>query len=372
MYLTVIWGGFLIRLRFHFSIFFIILSFSLTGLASDTNYMFGWSHLDDTELKIPRGGTSSGPDVQFDDEKSEYWIKLQEKKGSSFEKDKLAILAMQGEFKANFDFMETMGFVSNYKPQKPYQSWGTEFVIAIEEKEDFISLQHIMVMFFEQEDGTISKPVVMKHWRQDWKYEDDKLNSYIGNNTWAENHLSFNQRKGTWSQSVYQVDDSPRYQAYGKWTHYKNFSSWTSKETWRVLPRRETTIRNDYDLIIGTNIHTITPDGWVHEQNNKKVILGEQKLVLAKEIGLARYQRIRDFDWRAGKIFWKNTNIFWQEVRKKWQERLSSSKKVTIIQEVKGRYLFMKFFQLARSYENGDKKAIDKINNVISEHTRIK
>jgi hypothetical protein len=44
--------------------------------------------------------------------------------------------------------------------------------------------------------------------------------------------------------------------------------------------------------MIGTNIQTITPTGWVHEQNNKKVIT-ENQAVLAKEIGIARYERIK-------------------------------------------------------------------------------
>ena len=35
-------------------------------------------------------------------------------------------------------------------------------------------------MYFKQEDGSISDPVVMKHWRQDWKYEDSEINTYIG------------------------------------------------------------------------------------------------------------------------------------------------------------------------------------------------
>ena len=30
-------------------------------------------------------------------------------------------------------------------------------------------------------------------------------------------------KRDTWSQSAYQVDDTPRYQSYGKWTHSENF-----------------------------------------------------------------------------------------------------------------------------------------------------
>ena len=159
----------------------------------------------------PIGGTSIGPDVDLDKNPNPLWVQIQDENLNKFEKDRLAILAMQGEHKVNFDFMETMGFVENYTPQKPYQSWGTEFVTVIEDEKNFISLQHIMVMFFEQDDGTVSDPVVVKHWRQDWKYQDKYISEFVGNNTWNKQKLTWNQRKGNWSQAVYQVDDSPRY-----------------------------------------------------------------------------------------------------------------------------------------------------------------
>ena len=76
---------------------------------------------------------------------------------------------------------------------------------------------------------------------------------------WEKNKISWSKKRETWSQSVYQVDDSPRYQSYGKWVHTENFSSWTSNETWRQLPRREYSVRDDYDVIIGFNTQTITP-----------------------------------------------------------------------------------------------------------------
>ena len=49
------------RIFFFISIFFSQLSFS-----SDSNYVFGWTQLDNPDLMTPRGGTSSGPDVDLD------------------------------------------------------------------------------------------------------------------------------------------------------------------------------------------------------------------------------------------------------------------------------------------------------------------
>jgi hypothetical protein len=87
---------------------------------------------------------------------------------------------------------------------QPYQSWATEYVKVIEDEKDFISLQHITVMYFKQADGETSEPMVMKHWRQDWKYEDSVINTYAGNNTWVYNRIPSNKKTGSWSQSVYQ------------------------------------------------------------------------------------------------------------------------------------------------------------------------
>ena len=346
--------------------FFITIFFSQLSFSSDSNYVFGWTQLDNPDLMTPRGGTSSGPDVDLDKTPNPLWKEIQNDELTKFEKDRLAILAMQGEHKINFDFMETMGFAEDYIPPKPYQSWGTEFVIAVEDEKDFISLQHIMVMFFEQDDGTTSDPIVVKHWRQDWKYQDNSINEFVGENTWERKNLSYSERKGTWSQTVYQVDDSPRYEGFGEWKHFANSSSWTSNETKRPLPRREATIRDDYDIVIGTNIHTITPNGWVHEQNNNKATLDNK--VIAKEIGLARYQRIENFDWSAGYTYWDETSDFWKKVREVWSEKIEKQKKIKVNSDVGGNILFARLFGLADDYKNGNLDAIEKIETTIDEH----
>tara|TARA_B100000787_G_scaffold167370_1_gene154037 strand:- start:98 stop:1168 length:1071 start_codon:yes stop_codon:yes gene_type:complete len=351
-------------------LFIILLLISSITLGKGSNYIFGWSHLNDPDLNIPRGGTSNGPEVILDTEPHTLWKQLQNTDLTKFEKDRLSILSMAGKYRVYFDFMETMGFVENYHPKQPYQSWATEFVEVIEEEKYFISLQHTIVMYYKQEDGLISDPVVMKHWRQDWQYEDNIINKYIGNKTWERNKISWSQKKGTWSQSVYQVDDSPRYQSYGKWIHSVNFSSWSSNETWRQLPRREYSVRDDYDVLIGINTQTITPTGWVHEQNNKKVLLNKGHEVLAKEIGIARYERIKDFNWEAGNEYWDKTDVFWRAVRSAWNKKLNNSKIFKLQNEVDGEILFSKLFMLADQYAKGDTEVISSIQAIVDTHSR--
>ena len=348
-------------------IFFIItVFFSQLSFGNNKDYVFGWTQLNNPDLMMPRGGTSSGPDVDLDEKPNPFWKQIQNTELTKFEKDRLAILSMQGEYKINFDFMETMGFVENYIPSKPYQSWGTEFVIAVENDKDFISLQHIMVMFFEQDDGTTSDPIVVKHWRQDWKYQDKYISEFVGNDTWKKQNLKWNQRKGTWSQTVYQVDDSPRYEGFGEWKHFANSSTWISNETKRPLPRREATIRDDYEIVIGTNIHTITPNGWVHEQNNNKATLDNE--VVAKEIGIARYQRIENFDWSAGKSYWDKTEAFWKKVRDLLSEMIEESKIIKVKSNIDGNILFSRLFGLANDYKDGNLQSINSIEIIIDEH----
>ena len=347
----------------------VLLLISFSAIAKEPNYIFGWTHLQNSDLKTPRGGTTVGPDVTLDNQVSKFWNQLQNPNLSKFEKDRLAILAMQGKYRVYFDFMETMGFVKNYQPKRPYQSWATEFVEVVDEEKNFISLQHIIVMYFKQEDGSISDPVVMKHWRQDWKYEDSVINTFNGKETWVKNRVTWSEKKGTWSQSAYQVDDTPRYQSYGKWTHSENFSSWTGQETWRPLPRREFSIRDDYDVLIGFNIQTITPTGWVHEQNNKKVILKQNNIVLAKELGIARYERIKDFDWRAGIDYWDKTHIFWRAVRGAWNKKIDNSVNFRLKKEVDGEILFSKLFTMADQYSNGQLEVINYVQEIIKKYS---
>src|SRR5690606_5653234 len=110
-------------------------------------------------------------------------------------------------------------------------------------------------------------------WRQIWTYEDTRVTEFRGLNRWKTRHLSPEEARGTWTQMVTNVDNSPRYEGWGKWEHANGVSSWTSAPTNRPLPRREYSKRKDYDVLIGVNRHVLTPAGWAHEQDNTKLDL---------------------------------------------------------------------------------------------------
>ena len=305
-------------------------------------FTYSWQFHNDSELS-PRGGTSKGPETTKLSDVNPSWLELQKPGLSNFEKDRMAILSMAGEYRASFDFIETIGFAENYSPQKPYQSWGTEFIFVVENRENFISLQHILVMTVQNPDGKMSKPMTMKHWRQDWSYEDSQLNVYQGNNVWRMEQLSADSVQGHWTQAVYQVDDSPRYEGFGKWKHHSGASFWLSSETSRPVPRRETSVRRDYDYLLGTNRHTITPTGWTQEEDNLKVKIGEnqanslpERVVIAREAGLNRYERIIGFDFSPARDFWEKTNPFWGKVRAKWNNLLDQNDQYQLVKGAGG------------------------------------
>ena len=71
---------------------------------------------------------------------------------------------------------------------------------------------------------------------------------------------------------MYEVNDAPRYCGTGRWNHRYGVATWTSDRTWRPLPRREYTKRDDYNALNVENRHTIVAGGWTHEQDNTKVV----------------------------------------------------------------------------------------------------
>jgi hypothetical protein len=193
---------------------------------------------------------------------------------------------------------------------------------------------------------------VVRHWRQEWRYEPQSLLAYEGANTWARRALGAEESRGAWVQSVLQVDDSPRYAARGRWQHGGGVSTWISDETWRPLPRREFSVRKDYDVLVGTNRHTITLQGWVQEENNLKLVL-EDRRTIAREYGVARYERIRDYDFGAGEKYYSRTEPFWSEVRAAWRDLEQGTGRFSVRAPVDQAQLFVPFFDYAAKLADG-------------------
>ena len=157
----------------HTSFFFLLALLPLAAQAhepgrtdgSDNSWFtFAWP-LGEGALK-PRGASTRGAPVVLDTAPGEAWRRMREPGLSTLERDRRAILAMAGPYRVSFDFLEVLRFDPALKPDAPYQSWGTEYVFVSEDRGDFIALQHVLVMHVQMEDGSTSKPMVVRHWRQ--------------------------------------------------------------------------------------------------------------------------------------------------------------------------------------------------------------
>ena len=325
--------------------------------ATAAQFTFAWP-LNEGALK-PRGATTRGAPIVLDTAPAAAWQRLREPGLSERERDRRAILAMAGPYRVSFDFLEIVRYDPALKPDAPFQSWGTEYVFVSEDRPEFVALQHILVQRVELAEGKVSEPIVVRHWRQEWRYQPDSLLVYEGANTWARRPVAPDERRGAWSQSVLQVDDSPRYAARGRWRHEDGFSTWISDETWRPLPRREFSVRKDYQVLVGTNRHTITHTGWIQEENNLKLALdgpGKPRAAMpyvAREYGVARYERVKDYDFGPGERYYARTEPFWAEVRAAWRELERRDGRFTLKARVDQGQLFLPFFEYAGKLADG-------------------
>jgi hypothetical protein len=339
-------------------------------------YTFSWMFSESDSMK-PRGGTTSGPEVRLDFGTAAAFSELQVRGLTPQERDRRAILAMAGDYRTSFDFIETVGFTQGYRPVAPYQSWGTERVYVVANEPDFVSLQHIIVMHFLDADGFESDAMVVKHWRQDWQYEDTEMHAFEGHGAFERRALDEQLRAGAWTQTVYQVDDSPRYEAIGRWTHAPGVSFWQSDDRRRPLPRREFSVRDDYQALYGSHRITITPAGWAQEEDALKLVLdaqnrpaGEQPY-LAREAGLSRYDRVLDYDFSAGDLYWQSTGPFWSRVRQYWTDLYNKESAFRVVKTVDGVPMFMGLFDMAGQLFESQDKMDEAIEALLSTYVKV-
>lgn len=283
---------------------------------------------------------------------------------AALECDRKSILAMAGEFRVRFAFDETAALAPGYAPHAPQRSGGTELVEVIADTGDRISLQHILVLGKDH--------VVVKHWRQDWQYQPKQRLRFRGLGRFQTQPVDGSDAHGAWLQTVYEVDDAPRYAGIGRWVHANGENVWESERVWRPLPRREYTKRSDYQVLEVVNRHALTPGGWVHEQDNTKLALkadgGTQ--ALARERGINSYTRIGDYDFGAGREYWKKTSAFWSAVREEWQRYEAAHPNFTTSPEPNGEPRIEKFFELAQRSEKGETVAAGEIRAVLETYAR--
>ncbi|NMH87393.1 DUF6607 family protein [Flavivirga algicola] len=269
--------------------------------------------------------------------------------------DAEAIKKMCGCYEVTFNFAETFNYSKDslYQPSKTKTDKGLEWAQLVEDDKNKISIQHLLQV------GDPSKPHIVKHWRQDWLYENTNFYMFNGDNTWNYMAKPKSEVKGQWTQKVYQVDDSPRYEGSATWVHVDGKSYWENT-TDAPLPRREYTKRSDYNITVRGNRHEITNYGWVHDQDNAKVIRekGKADVMLAKEKGYNTYVKVDDNRCKAAADWWKKNQGKWALVRNKWSEVYSRNKNLALASKVDNKVLFKYLF-------SNDYTKAEPINKVI-------
>ena len=249
-----------------------------------------------------------------------------------------AIKEMCGCFEIDFKFSETFQYVndSNYSKSKNYNAKALEYAKLIKDEKDHISIQHLLVM----------GDYIIKHWRQDWVFQNKDLLKYDGNNNWKYISKTKQDVKGQWTQKVFQVDDSPRYEGSATWVHADGKSYWENS-SYAPLPRREYTKRNDYNIMIRGNRHEITKDGWVHDQDNFKVVKdseSDSEVIIASEKGINTYTRVDVSNCKEAIKWWDENNEKWLLVLEKWNSIYSKKDDISLRQSVENKPLFSFLF----------------------------
>ncbi|MEM9829254.1 MAG: DUF6607 family protein [Bacteroidota bacterium] len=253
------------------------------------------------------------------------------------QQDIKSIKAMCGCYEVSFQYAETFTPSANYEFHDRYVAGALEWVGLAEETPDKLSLQHILVM-----RGTMA----LKHWRQDWIFENQNLYTFQGDELWNFKILASEDVKGQWTQKVYQVDDSPRYEGNATWIHADGKHYWESTAD-APLPRREYTHRDDYNVLQRTNRHEITDEGHVHEQDNAKVRRRSGKdRIIVYEKGMNVYKKVDDSRCQAAADWWQENQTFWCDVRTVWDEIFAQHQDLKFATKVDDRRLYELLFPL--------------------------
>ena len=248
-----------------------------------------------------------------------------------------------GCFDVEFQYAETFAPDASYKYHDREHMGALELALPIIKTDKKIVIQHLLV---------IDSNMIIKHWREEWEYESPVLWKYTGDKTWTKEELKPEQYKGKWTQTIWEVDDAPRYQGVGEWVKTDNKIFWQNT-TDAPLPRREYSVRSDYNILKRGNRIIITPTGWLHEQDNEKIIKkGSQETLLVKEKGYNDYKLTDKSKCTSAITWWNQQAGFWTIVRTEWDNLLRRTTTITLQSKVEGKRLDEHFAELYKKWSS--------------------
>lgn len=250
-----------------------------------------------------------------------------------------------GCFEVEFKYAETFAPDPGYKfHEREIINGGLEYVFPVEAGNKKIVLQHLLV---------ITDSMIIKHWREDWTYENPVIWKYKGNKTWSKEIQKPEAVKGKWTQSIWEVSDEPRYQGSSEWINANGETFWLNT-TDAPLPRREYSVRHDYNILNRTNRIVINDNGYLHQQDNKKLIRenGIDKL-LVEEKGINSYVRKDVSACAAAKAWWEKNKAYWEKVRSIWEEKIAGTSIIRLETKVNDKVLHEYLMTQAKEYAEG-------------------
>jgi len=273
-----------------------------------------------------------------------------------YEKDVESIKKMTGCYEVTFQNAETFSLTPEYKYHDRFKAGpALEWIFVDSQKEGLISLQHLL----------IAGPHIIKHWRQEWSHQNTSLYHYEGDKVWTPKELSSEKVDGMWTQKVYQVDDSPRYECSAPWIRYSGKNYWEC-ETNAPLPRREFSKRSDYNILKRTNKHELVSNGHIHDQDNIKVVRKNgvsRPLVMEK--GLNTYKLVSESRCQKAKDWWKQHKGYWFNVRQVWDEVYGRKDTMKFRSKVEGKTLWKRLFDLDEQFSKASNDNSGKIRKEV-------
>jgi len=249
-----------------------------------------------------------------------------------------------GCFDVDFRYAETFSPDTSYKFHDREHSHATaELALPIAVSDNKIIIQHLLV---------INDTMVIKHWREDWEYQANDLLVYQGNKQWTKQAIPAAETKGKWTQTVWEVDDAPRYQGTSSWILANGKTYWENT-TNAPLPRREYTTRSDYQILKRGNRIALSEKGYVHEQDNEKIVKeNNTEKLLVQEKGINAYVKIADSKCAAAKAWWEKNGAFWTVIRTQWDAVVKAQSTINLKAKVDSKRMDEYFGKLSKQWSN--------------------
>lgn len=232
-----------------------------------------------------------------------------------------------GCYEVSFKYAETFSPDTSYKfKERETIDNVTELALPIVNTPTKVVIQHLLV---------INDTMIVKHWREDWTYENPIQWIFKGDGVWQKVTLPASEVKGKWSQSVWEVSDAPRYQGAAAWQVVNNKTIWENT-TDAPLPRREYTTRSDYNILNRTNRLVLTANGYDHVQDNLKIqrTAGASDSVRVEESGINRYVHQAESKCDPAANYWKNYAPFWLAVEKVWEKYMDTHSQIKLVESL--------------------------------------